>query len=141
MTDWRREAACRGLKPSMIDTIFFPTGGTFGKEEADYSTARTYCDRCPVREQCLQIAMEAEHGVGTTGRYGFFGGATPRERYMRDCAGEPLAGELRCRWCDVPFTPSRSGQYICSRLCSRSYQAKLGRKRMAERRAQEQGAA
>lgn len=43
-----------------------------------------YCSQCHMREECLQLALDAEAIIpdgGTTGyRSGVFGGTTPKER-------------------------------------------------------------
>ena len=61
---WMLRALCRGASPSE----FFPSDGV-GVE-----MARRVCERCPVREECLEYALEyrIEHGV--------WGGASERER-------------------------------------------------------------
>ena len=65
MTDWRRQAACRG-----IDTdVFFPDQGR-------YELALLVCATCTVREPCRDFACSFEHDM-----YGMFGGMTPQERY------------------------------------------------------------
>ena len=61
---WMEKAICRGLAPSE----FFPSDGS-GVE-----VAQKVCERCPVRAECLEYALEhhIEHGV--------WGGASERER-------------------------------------------------------------
>ncbi len=61
---WMSDAKCRGVLPG----DFFPSDG-IGVERA-----QLVCDGCPVREPCLEYALEhrIEHGV--------WGGASERER-------------------------------------------------------------
>lgn len=61
---WMLQAKCRGVLPG----DFFPSDGV-GVERA-----QQVCDGCPVREPCLEYALEhrIEHGV--------WGGASERER-------------------------------------------------------------
>ena len=62
--DWAEDAACKGLNPM----IFYPATD----EEAE--RAKGICAGCPVRDACLEHAIEArEHN-------GVWGGATERER-------------------------------------------------------------
>lgn len=61
---WAEIAACRGLEPG----LFYPASD----EEA--GAAKAVCAQCPVRETCLEHAIERrEHN-------GVWGGATERER-------------------------------------------------------------
>ena len=67
MADWRRTAACRDLA---VDR-FFP-------EPHDHDgvrAARAVCRSCPVREECLDYALD--HGRSLLG---IFGGTTEKER-------------------------------------------------------------
>jgi WhiB family redox-sensing transcriptional regulator len=63
-TLWMRDGNCRGYHPA----TFFPSDGV-GVE-----SARTICGTCPVREACLEYALEnrIDHGV--------WGGCSERER-------------------------------------------------------------
>lgn len=56
---------------------WFPDAGQQMKAER----AKAVCATCPLREQCLEIAMEAEAGADTKFRYGIFGGLSPRQRH------------------------------------------------------------
>lgn len=70
---WQADAACRG-----VDTeVFFPRKGGGGRE------ARAICAVCPVREQCLELALEDSTTAG------IFGGTGERER-RRIRAGRKL---------------------------------------------------
>ena len=61
---WDREAACRGLDPS----IFYPVSD----DEAE--PAKSVCRTCVVQVDCLEYAL------GERERDGVWGGATERER-------------------------------------------------------------
>jgi WhiB family redox-sensing transcriptional regulator len=63
---WRARAACKGAETS----IFFPGRG----EKLD--AAMEFCDRCPVRPQCLDEAMS----VGAESAVGVWGGTSERRR-------------------------------------------------------------
>lgn len=64
---WHTEALCRGM---MVDgrTVFFPGRG----ENADTQTARSICQGCPVKAECLEAGMMEKHGV--------WGGTSERQR-------------------------------------------------------------
>ena len=62
--DWRERAACRDVDPE----LFYPVS------ETDDGPAKAICDRCPVRPQCLNRAIE------TGEAFGVWGGTNPRER-------------------------------------------------------------
>ena len=70
--NWKDHAACGGL--DMV--IFFPEEPITTQRVWDQ--ARTFCNQCTVRQQCLDYAINHE----TLGfrRYGMFGGMTPKER-------------------------------------------------------------
>lgn len=80
--DWRQRAACRDVDPE----LFFPVSDTGpGARQADQ--AKAVCARCPVREQCLDYALDTglDHGI--------FGGTTETERReLRRARTYPLAG-------------------------------------------------
>ncbi|HET9730737.1 MAG TPA: WhiB family transcriptional regulator [Acidimicrobiia bacterium] len=64
--DWMEEAACRA-----IDTdIFFPSS------DADAAAAKAVCATCPVREACLEHALETRPAPE-----GIWGGLTHIERH------------------------------------------------------------
>lgn len=63
-TNWMAEGNCNNHPPA----VFFPSDGV-GVE-----IAKKICATCPVREQCLEYALDAriDHGV--------WGGASERQR-------------------------------------------------------------
>lgn len=67
---WREQASCKGIDPN----VFVPNerSGLTGRQT--YALARTFCAICPVVNECLQYAVEANI------EFGMFGGKTPRER-------------------------------------------------------------
>lgn len=62
--DWQDEAVCAQTDPE----AFFPEKGGSTRD------AKTVCSTCPVREQCLEYALENEE------RFGIWGGLSERER-------------------------------------------------------------
>ena len=47
---------------------------SFGDTSAYYTEAKEVCDRCPIKEQCRQYALDHRE------RWGMWGGTTPIER-------------------------------------------------------------
>lgn len=60
---WQMDAVCAGYGPR----LFFPERGE------STSAARDLCERCPVRAQCLDYALEHYE-------YGYWAGTSERER-------------------------------------------------------------
>ncbi|MFE2164830.1 WhiB family transcriptional regulator [Streptomyces sp. NPDC059447] len=72
---WEDDAACREIGVE----AFFPTG--HGAEfNAGIRNAKTICRRCPVREECLALALDIEGPYGPDKRGGVWGGLTAHER-------------------------------------------------------------
>jgi WhiB family redox-sensing transcriptional regulator len=72
--DWMDSAACRGSK---VD--FFPEENY----HSDAPKAIAICQRCPVKQKCLEFA------VANKMRYGIWGGLNPvqRRQYLRNGFG------------------------------------------------------
>ncbi|MCQ9134268.1 MULTISPECIES: WhiB family transcriptional regulator [Streptomyces] len=62
MDDWREHAECRTEDPD----LFFPIG-TSGPALLQTEQAKAVCRRCPVREPCLEWAMETDQTLGVWG--------------------------------------------------------------------------
>ncbi|MGW2613634.1 WhiB family transcriptional regulator [Streptomyces sp. NPDC001500] len=62
MDDWREHAECRTEDPD----LFFPIG-TSGPALLQTEQAKAVCRRCPVREACLEWAMETDQTLGVWG--------------------------------------------------------------------------
>ena len=69
---WQDRAACKGMDP----TIFFgPEYAETVKEKRDREdAAKAVCMTCPVREECLEYALDTREA------YGIWGGMTELER-------------------------------------------------------------
>ncbi|QKW07002.1 WhiB family transcriptional regulator [Streptomyces sp. NA04227] len=67
---WTQDAACAG-EPT---ALFFPAGTSGAPIELDVQYAKTFCNRCLVRDQCLTHAMTYRED------YGVWGGLDERER-------------------------------------------------------------
>lgn len=100
--DWRDHAACIGAEPD----IFFPERGE------SPARAKAFCARCPVRQECLEQALDDDE------RHGVFGGTTPQERrslqtrWQRRCI---------CAQCGVKF-PAKPVRKYCSQECEDRWQ-------------------
>lgn len=71
MASWQAKAKCY---PEMAED-FFPFGDERQVEVREqYEYLRRFCRPCPVREMCLQWAIEQNYDEG------MFGGTTPKER-------------------------------------------------------------
>ncbi|MGW2822887.1 WhiB family transcriptional regulator [Streptomyces sp. NPDC001443] len=62
MDDWRFRAECRTEDPD----LFFPVG-TSGPSLLQTQQAKAVCARCPVRERCLEFALDTGQAVGVWG--------------------------------------------------------------------------
>ena len=81
--DWQQRAACRDEDPE----LFFPVS-EIGPAARQAAEAKAVCARCPVRERCLEYAVDngLDHGI--------FGGTTEAERreLRRSARSYPVAG-------------------------------------------------
>ena len=69
---WQDRAACKGMDPQIF---FGPEYAETVKEKRDREdAAKAVCTTCPVREECLEYALDAREA------YGIWGGLTELER-------------------------------------------------------------
>lgn len=69
---WQAEAACRGRDATLF---FSPATGELKEEKlAREARAKVICRECPVRNQCLEFALD------TREPYGIWGGLNELER-------------------------------------------------------------
>ena len=100
---WAEQALCR-----QVDTgdMFFPSKG------GSTRSAKTVCRACPVRDECLQHALD----FGITD--GVFGGMSPTEREALGIKRK--ARTVLCDYCLAPFeTTSKRERVYCTRACGR----------------------
>ncbi|MBU7598925.1 WhiB family transcriptional regulator [Streptomyces sp. P38-E01] len=69
-TSWHVRGACHGMEPADAEATFFP----HPRDHWSIDEAKGLCALCPVREECLDFALE--HGI----LHGIWGGLTDRER-------------------------------------------------------------
>lgn len=65
---WRLQAACRPFDSD----LFFPDRAAY--RNSDVARAKAVCRTCPVRQSCLQAALDGREKIG------IWGGMTPQER-------------------------------------------------------------
>lgn len=68
---WKNDAYCKGR---FSPNDFVPSEMTAAESTALMNRAKDACAPCPVKQQCLDYAIEEGHV------YGVFGGMTPRQR-------------------------------------------------------------
>ena len=69
---WQDLAVCKGMDPT---TFFGPEHAETVKEKRDREdAAKEVCNTCPVKQECLEYALEAREA------YGIWGGLTELER-------------------------------------------------------------
>ncbi len=70
--DWQEDALCRNYD---VDLFFGPDAPeTELEKQTREAEAKSICQRCPVKEPCLEFAIE------TNQKYGIWGGLTDKER-------------------------------------------------------------
>lgn len=106
---WRDDAACRGMTPEESERVFFPPVPDNTERTRAYDEARTYCDRCPVVDECLRDAL------AWNDRDGFRGGTSPGVRIKLRKGFTQVA---RCVECREFFNLRRRGQQCCSNPCA-----------------------
>ena len=95
---WQVEAACIEVGPAPWDT----TGDELNNLNR---AALAICGRCPVRSECLELAMRTETG-SKRNRSGIFGGRTPAQRAALAAKLSEQASSLPlCRDCERPLRP------------------------------------
>lgn len=104
--DWFKEGLCWAT-PELAG-LFHPED----EQPAEYHLAREYCNRCPVKQQCRDYA------INNSIMFGMWGGLTPRERERYRKNPKAFVLEQRtCEECDKSLTgPQR---LYCSSTCIR----------------------
>ncbi len=70
---WERDVACRVADSALF---FGPDGEGLAEREAREALARAVCEECPVRTQCLDLALS------TFVKHGIWGGMNLHERRL-----------------------------------------------------------
>lgn len=88
--DWRELAACLSENPE----LFFPISGT-GRGLLQAVRAKAVCGGCPVRQRCLDYALDTRQA------YGIWGGLGEEERVsVRAALSRRDRGQARPRFAD-----------------------------------------
>lgn len=100
--DWRVRGNCRNLKDPDVMT----------PDPADYRSiakAKTICGGCPVKDVCLDAAIQRDE------RFGIWGGLTPAERGVASTMkGRAVhAATRKCRYCNM----RRPAGLVVNRQC------------------------
>lgn len=113
--NWRKQSLCHTLQqtdPDMWSRFFADTA-------LERRPARNLCAECPVRDLCLQEALERKE------IWGIWGGCDEselRRALWVDANGDPME---RCRYPHCPFCKARPNKLFVSSVC----ELKTGRKR------------
>lgn len=110
VTDWRDEAACRGMDPN----LFYPDRGE------SVTRALETCGSCPVREPCAEAGRFETMGV--------WGGTTGRQRK----SARARAGVVQCVKCGDGF--DRDGHRVCPGCREREVEVEVRMRRWREAR-------
>ena len=115
---WREQAACKGTDPA----IWFPERGIGARESA---AIKAICEGCPVRVDCLTTALDDAE------KFGFFGGASERERRVmrRDWP------RRACEFCRKPI-PHEPASGVSAPVCETCAAAATAKARMDDARRQ-----
>lgn len=113
--NWQFEAACLGVDPD----LFFPGLGE------DAEPAKRICAECPIRERCLDDAIERGE------KFGVWGGKSERERRRirrQRLQERSLAGTtVPCQVCGRLFVRRSNNHKACSDVCSLAAQRRRQR--------------
>ena len=104
---WQARAACRDYDPE----LWFPVG-PHATDSPVWDKPRAVCATCPVRDACLDDAIEHDD------TWGMRAGLTPQQlarliqRPCRDCGGRAATGRQHCKSC--ADTRIRAGELACA---------------------------
>ena len=105
---WRDRAACEGMGCD----LFFPEPTAIPGVQGwrtSYDAAKVICDRCPVRQECLEEALRYHEA------HGMWGGLTPRQRKTEISRRGGERARV-CHVCDVEFLAAGNAFY-CDEAC------------------------
>ena len=102
--EWREQANCRDADPD----LFFPGVGASIPQLRQ--TIATYCDPCPVIDDCREAGREETAGI--------WGGKTPGDRRDNRLARRPY-NWVQCEICGIRIKSYGSYQGQTRRYCSK----------------------
>ena len=103
--EWTEDAACKDLTPQKADQLFFPARG----HSSD--AGRALCSSCPVAQECLNMALEAD------AEFGIFGGVSARQRQALVKEQNGGASKRKPTLCSMGC----GGRAVARELCQRHY--------------------
>jgi hypothetical protein len=108
---WETRAACAGTNPEQWFTY------TANHDTQANLLGEKYCDGCPVRLQCAQMARETSATGIPFGAFGIWAGEPPIRRAfreeLRDCGHDPARvsrGDAKCLDCRLAYEHARRDQ-------------------------------
>lgn len=104
--EWFTRAACRGVG----NEAFFPERG----DPDALAEARKYCNRCPVRAECLADCLAQPRSGLEVGVWGGTSG-NQRRKMLANGTSRPLRQEF-CEYCKTERVPPQ-GYIYCSKRC------------------------
>ena len=109
---WKDKAECKA-NPILFDRIMFGANESIRTvdDKNRLVQAKRICITCPVRQECLEDAMEQERYLGSIERHGVRGGLTATER-MDLASQDRLCARCRTATVEEPSNNNRK-----KRLC------------------------
>jgi hypothetical protein len=80
LSEWAKDARCLPINGRGPGGVYF-----FSDDPDEQLRAVSFCEGCPVREQCLAEQMQWENEHPGYGRFGVFGGKTAQQREELAC--------------------------------------------------------
>lgn len=107
---WLGRAKCKDAETSAFYEDSLRDGRDVTEDELHLSVIDFYCERCPVRRQCLELALESEGSAPPKHRFGIKAGLTPAQRYSIN-----RRRAARCPVCGTTLDPLsfRTGAHEC----------------------------
>lgn len=120
--DWVEQGECRKqVRAGNADpSWWFPTAHTSMR---NVNTAKTICEQCPVKQQCLEWACNHE-------QYGIWGGVGPKHR---EFLGRDRKFKKFCLVCSEVFYSDNYHKAYCSEDCHKINRAKFKREYKKQR--------
>jgi hypothetical protein len=106
--EWRDFAACRSAPPDLFFSLEDPTDEDSAEPPYLTEEQATYCNRCPVRDDCGAVGRGEDFGV--------WGGLTA---YERSLLGRPT-NRKRCPVCANVVLMAEDGSGVCV-ACANSW--------------------
>ena len=106
---WQDNAACKGHNPD----LWHPTSG----DVASAARAKAICARCPVRQECLDLA------ISNSEQHGIWAGLRARELTRASHAQSVgLVHKVECRnpACETLFIRGDGRRFYCSDRCAKA---------------------